>query len=219
MFEGLFQKRVFNIEKALLFGFKKESNDYYCERDILDGMFRLRIRISSVGSVDTTLIERETGEEYVLYKTKAVGAFVGKVRTAVESVLAEVAECCYDMEIFKSPQTKEVIRYVKEKYGDELEFLWKKFSDNAVWRRKDNAKWYGAILTVSKHKLGIDSEEVVEIIDLRIQPEKMEALLLDERYYPGWHMNKKRWYTIILDDSVATEEICERIDASYHLAL
>ena len=60
MFESLFQKRVFNIEKALLFGLKKESNDYYCERDILDGMFRLRIRISSVGSVDTTLIERET---------------------------------------------------------------------------------------------------------------------------------------------------------------
>ena len=38
-------------------------------------------------------------------------------------------------------------------YCDELEFLWQKFPDNAVWRRKDNKKWYGALLTVSKEKL------------------------------------------------------------------
>lgn len=219
MFEGLFQRRLLNIEKAKLFGFKEEKDNYYYARDILDGVFRLQITISSVGSADTKLIEKETGEEYVLYKTKAVGSYVGAVRAAVETVLQEVADCCYDMEIFKSSQTKEVIHYVREKYGDELEFLWKKFPDNAVWRRKDNAKWYGAVLTVSKNKLGLDSMEMVEIIDLRIQPEKMEALLSDEQYYPGWHMNKKTWYTIILDASVPTEEIYKRIDESYFLAL
>ena len=39
-----------------------------------------------------------------------------------------------------------------------------------------------------------------------------------KRYFPGWHMNKKHWYTIILDGSVSTEEICSRIDESYRLA-
>ena len=153
-----------------------------------------------------------------MYKTSASGAFVGTVREAVEAVLINVAECCYDTEIFKSQQTKEVIRYVEEKYGDKLEFLWKKVSDNAIWRRKDTAKWYGAVLTVARSKLGLDSEEVVEIIDLRIQPSKIEALFVNDNYYPGWHMNKKSWYTIIMDGSVATEEICRRIDESYLLA-
>lgn len=37
------------------------------------------------------------------------------------------------------------IEYVRKKYGDELEFLWTKFPDNAAWRRKDNRKWYGVL--------------------------------------------------------------------------
>lgn len=219
MFDELFRRKKLNIDRALLFGFVKDGDDYKYETDILDELFRLQVIISPDGSIDTNLIEKETDEEYILYKTSSVGSFVGEVREAVEAVLTRVAEDCYDLEIFKSSQTKEVICYVRDRYGDELEFLWKKFDDNAVWRRKDTAKWYGAILTVAKSKLGIDSNEITEIIDLRIQPEKMDELLLKDNYYPGWHMNKKHWYTIILDGSVATEDICKHIDESYRLAL
>lgn len=219
MFDELFFRKRLNIEKALLFGFVRDESNYEYETDILAGMFRLQIVISSVGSVDTKLIEKETGEEYVLYKTNSVGSFVGEVRKSIETVLIQVVDNCYDIDIFKLPQSKEVICYVRNKYGDELEFLWEKFPDNAVWRRKDTTKWYGAILTVAKNKLGLDSSEITEIIDLRIQPEKMEELLLNDNYYPGWHMNKKNWYTIILDGSVETDEICKCIDESYRLAL
>ncbi len=31
-------------------------------------------------------------------------------------------------------------------------------------------------------------------------------------------MNKKTWYTVILDGSVSTADICRRIDDSYALA-
>jgi len=92
------------------------------------------------------------------------------------------------------------------------------FPDNAVWRRKDNNKWYGAILTVSRNKLELSSNEVAEIIDLRLEQEQMPKTVDHERYFPGWHMNKKSWYSIIPDNSVSTEEICYRIDESYKLA-
>ena len=208
VFDELFARKTPNIEKVLSFGFVQDGSGYKYETDILDGLFRFQAVIVSDGSIDTRLIEKETGEEYILYKTDAAGSFVGNV-----------AEDCYETEIFKSPQAKEVIYYVQSKYGDELEFLWKKFPDNAVWRRKETAKWYGAILTVAKNKLGLASNEIVEIIDLRIQAEKLETLLLKDNYYPGWHMNKKNWYTIILDGSVATEDIFKHIDESYHLAI
>lgn len=99
-----------------------------------------------------------------------------------------------------------------------MEYLWEKFPDNAVWRRKDNQKWYGALLTVSRRKLGCSSDEVVEIIDLRGTPEELEEFVDGQHYFPGWHMNKKHWYTIILDGSVPSDEICQRIDESYALA-
>lgn len=219
MFDELFIRKTLNIEKALLFGFVKDNNDYRYEVDILDELFRLQVAILSDGSVNTILTEIETGEEYVLYKTNSAGSFVGEVRKAVGAFLAQVAENCYDPETFKTLQSKQLIDYVKANYGDKLEFLWKKFPDNAIWRRKDTGKWYGAILTVAKNKLGLDSDEIIEIIDLRISPDKLETLLLEEGYFPGWHMNKKNWYTIILDGSVAIEEIYSRVDESYRLAV
>ena len=59
--------------------------------------------------------------------------------------------------------------------------------------------------------------EFVERIEI-FKPEQMNAMIDKKRYFPGWHMNKKHWYTIILDGSVSTEEICSRIDESYRLA-
>ena len=36
---------------------------------------------------------------------------------------------------------------------------------------------------------------------------------------PGYHMNKKHWNTIVLDDSVPEKEILGMIDDSYHLVV
>ena len=39
---------------------------------------------------------------------------------------------------------EEIFQYVKEQYGTELEYLWKKDPDSAVLRHK-NGKWYAII--------------------------------------------------------------------------
>ena len=178
----------------------------------------MNIRISKSDLISTTLVEAATGEEYILYKTDASGAFVGEIRTAIAAVLKDISDKCCEAAVFKAEQSVNIIEYVRKKYGDELEYLWKKFPDNAVWRRKDNKKWYGALLTVSRRKLGIDSDEIVEIIDLREEPDVLEKLIDNTRYYSGWHMNKKHWFTVVLDGSVLPDEIFRRIDKSYMLA-
>ncbi len=70
-----------------------------------------------------------------------------------------------------------------------------------------------------KAKTGLPDDETVEIFDFRILPEELEALVDYKTYFPGYHMNKKHWCTIILDGTVPFEEICRRIDASYLLAI
>jgi predicted DNA-binding protein (MmcQ/YjbR family) len=119
--------------------------------------------------------------------------------------------------VFKSEYAQRVIKYVKERYNDELQFLWVKFPKNAVFRRKDNKKWYAALLVLEKRKLGVDSEDVVDIIDLRAMSEDIDHLLDGEGYFPGYHMNKDNWITICLDGSVPIDEIYDRIDESYYL--
>lgn len=93
-----------------------------------------------------------------------------------------------------------------------------KFPNNAIWRRKDNAKWYAALLTVSKEKLGMAGTENTEIIDLCAEPETLVSLIDGQKYFPGYHMNKKHWFTICLDGSVPLDEIFRRLDTSYQIA-
>lgn len=218
MFEDIFRRRKPVLKKLEAYGFQKTRQFYRYDTDILNAEFRLEITIGENLTPDTKLIESVTGEEYILYKTDAVGEYVGAVRSAVVAVLQDIAARCYEAAIFKAEQSVKLIAYVREKYGDELEYLWEKFPDNAVWRRKDNKKWYGALLTVSRRKLGIPSDEVVEIIDLRSEPKLLETFIDYKQFYPGWHMNKKHWFTVVLDGSVPLEKICGKLDESYSLA-
>lgn len=219
MFEEIFLRKKWLPEKLEAYGFKNVCGGYAYGTDILNGAFRLEMFIGTSNFMpDIKLIEIATGEEYILYKTSAIGAFVGEVRATIGDVLRDIADRCYETAIFKAEQSVMLIDYVRERYGDEPEYLWNKFPDNAVWRRKDNQKWYGILLTVPRRKLGVESDEMVEIIDLRSLPESLERLVDNKRYYPGWHMNKKHWFTIILDGSVCIDEICRRIDESYLLA-
>lgn len=218
MFKDIFRRKKAIPSKLLEYGFEQTDGKYQYHTNIMNGEFALLITIDLDDNVDTVLTEKETGEEYVLYKTNATGTYIGEVCTAITNILEDISHKCYQPSVFKAAQTLRMIDFVSATYGDKLEFLWTKFPDNAVWRRKDTMKWYGVILTVQRNKLGLNSNETVEIIDLRIAPEQMAELLQKENYYPGWHMNKKSWYTVILDESVRDEELFERIRSSYELA-
>lgn len=122
-------------------------------------------------------------------------------------------------EIYQSPQSKSVITFIKDHYGDNLEFLWQKFPTNAIWRNQKNKKWYGAILKIPRSKLGLDSDEIVEILDLRFDKHAaLDFAANQPNIYPGYHMNKNNWITIVLDNSLKTEEIFSLIEKSYQIA-
>lgn len=219
MTEIFFKNRKVHFGKLLDFGFIEREDGFFYSADIVDGQMKLSVVVKKDGRIFSEVVDNADGEEYVLHRIpEAAGTFVGRVKGEYEAVLKEIDGRCFETEVFKSEQAKKLIEYVRDVHGDALEYLWKKFPDNAVWRRKDNRKWYGAVLTVSRRKLGFDSDESVEILDLRIKPEEMEGTVDLVRYFPGYHMNKKNWITVCLDGTVALEEICNRLEESYLLA-
>lgn len=216
----LFARKKPNAERLLSFGFERQDNGYIYATSLMDGQFQLMVSLSDTGAINTVLTETASGEEYVLHRIPgASGAFVGRVKEEYETVLQTISEKCFDPDVFKSDIAQQVIQYVKNTYQDELEFLWKRFPDNAIYRRKDTGKWYGAMLVISKQKLGLNSVEKVDILNLRIQPNDLASVVDGVRFFPGYHMNKQHWYTICLDGSVSMEELCQRINASYLLAV
>ena len=208
-----------DVDKLVDFGFVKQGESYQYQQPIVEGQFQLIITTDKTGILNTKVIDTESNAEYILHlQPKSVGKFVSKVRQDYEDVLNDIKKDCYVNDVFKTPQAQEIVEFVKDTYNDHLEFLWKKFPKNAIWRRSDTNKWYAALLTVNKAKLGLDSDDTVTIIDLRETPEMVGKIVDNKTYFPGYHMSKKSWYTIILDGTVTDNEIMERIKTSYDLA-
>lgn len=215
----IFKDRKVSPEKLPQYYFEKTEDGYVRAFSMLEGQLCMRAYISANGKVHTKVIDSVSGEEYILHRVPgASGAFVGRVKEAYQQILQEIADKCFVPDVFKSDYARKIITYALEAYGDEPEFLWKRFPENAVLRRKDNGKWYAALLRLSGSKLGLATSETIEILDLRIRPEEIETTVDNKRFFPGYHMNKQHWYTICLDGSVPLEEIYVRLDASCHLA-
>ena len=215
--EEIFKNRSVNFDKLRGFGFKEGEEGFLFKKSILGGEFEVVVKVSHDGKVSTKVFDSSSGEEYVLHLMKdAVGEFVGNVRSEYENLLLQICESCFERDAFKNKQSREIIEYIKQKYGDELEYLWEKLPIAAVWRRKDTKKWYGVMMVVQKKKLGFNSDELCDVVDLHTDPSLNAAD--DKTVLRGYHMNKKSWITICLDYSVPTEKIKEFIDLSYKLA-
>lgn len=213
------KNKKINFKKLEKFGFKLKDNSYYYHTFLLKNQFKMSVKINLDSSIFSEVIDTETDEPYILHllEEKRSG-FSEKVYKAYSEVLEKIKIECFEDNIFKANYTKEIIEYAKNKYGDELEFLWEKSPNNAVLRRKTTNKWYIVILTISKRKLGIDDDEIIEVINLHNTAEEVERSIDYKKYFPAYHMNKKYWYTICLDGTVELEEIYRLIDVSYELA-
>ena len=51
--------------------------------------------------------------------------------------------------------------------------------ESAVFRHSDNNKWYAIILRVSRRKFGIDSDELIDVVNLKLPTEMFEQASLD----------------------------------------
>ena len=208
-----------DLKRLEKFGFKLKENSYYYNIFLLKNQFKMCVKINLDNSIFTEIIDAETNETYVLHLLEERrNGYIEKVYKAYSEVLDKIKKECFEDEIFKTDYIKEIVDYIKNKYGDELEFLWEKSPKNAVIRRKSSNKWYVVILTISKRKLNLDSDEIIEVINLHNIAEEIEKFIDNKRYFPAYHMNKKHWCTICLDGTVELEEIYKLIDISYEFA-
>lgn len=217
-FEKELKNKAINKTALLKYGFTKEQYSYVYSTTICNGQFEMIVEVQG-NQMTSKLIDCASEEEYVLADIEdSVGEFVGRVRSEYEQKLQEILDSCTERNAFKGKQAKEIITYIRDKYGDELEFLWEKFDNIAIWRNKQNEKWYGLIGVIPANKIGLNSDKAIEIINLRYSKDEVDKIVDGKVVFPGYHMNKRSWITIILDGSMETERLCELIDNSYALS-
>ena len=111
----------------------------------------------------------------------------------------------------------EVESFVKNEYATEPEFLWEGDKITAVFRHANHKKWFGILMRISSRKLGLNSDELVNVINVKLDPDFIQVLLRDkaDQLFPAYHMNKKHWLTIILNQHTDAELVQALIHDSF----
>ncbi|MBR3898111.1 MAG: MmcQ/YjbR family DNA-binding protein [Bacilli bacterium] len=207
----IFKRCIPNYDKLINYGFILKDGKYLYNKKILDGNFELRIVIYN-DVLSSKIIDLDFDEEYTNYRIEQqVGEFVNKVREEYLNVLNNIKDNCFESRPFISNQANRIAKMIFDKYGDEPIFKWE---DNTSAVFENNSKWYGIIMNVDKSKITSGKGEV-EVMNFKIDKNRVVKLLKEKGYYPAYHMNKKSWISVILDDTLKDEVIFDLIEESY----
>ena len=214
MFE-IFKSYQFNQEKARAYGFVENWEVWTYSCQILQGDFFMTVSITA-DNVSFQVFDQETGDLYPQVHMESMrGSFVASTREACLEILYQIRKACFDVQDYICPQTKRIMAQVQEKYGNRLEYLWEKSPDTAVLRHEGNQKWYAVLMRISWDKLEKGREGQVEAVNLK--QDQVSDLLVKKGIYPAFHMNKRYWISVTLDDTLSDEGILELMEKSWNL--
>ena len=106
------------------------------------------------------------------------------------------------------------LNYCLDTYGTAADYPFDEDFETAVFRHTDNRKWYAIMMRVSRRKFGPDSDEIVDVVNLKLPIEMFGSFDASDGVYPAYHMNKLHWISVLLPD--AKEDLIDLlVNASY----
>ena len=186
----------------------------------MNGDFLLQLKLQGE-KLDYQVFDQETGDEYVQVKMKTMtGEFVGQVREACQDIFLMIRANCFEEVGFLYEQSSRLQEYVAKTYGGRLEYLWENSSKNSnlhagVFRHQDTKKWYGIFMTIDWSKFENGKTGPIEV--LNVKNNQVANLLKKAGIYPAFHMNKKYWLSLPLDDTLTDTELFSLLDKSFEL--
>lgn len=212
----IIKKCILDKDKLIPFGFIKEKDNYKYITNIMNNKFRVEIIINANNELIGKIYDIETNEEYTNFRVENLGAFSNSVKEEYINILKNIVSNCYISHYFSFNQTNRIVNEIIKKYNVSPEFLWDKYPSYGIFRSKSSNKWFAAILNVDKSKVINNKSGEIEIINVKVD-DLVNDYLKEKGIFPAYHMSKKSWITIILNDTCKDEKIMELIDISYEI--
>ena len=86
-------------------------------------------------------------------------------------------------------------------YGTSPDYPFDDLLETAVLRHESNRKWYAIVMRVSRRKFGMNSDEVIDVVNLKLPTEMFGSFGAADGVYPAYHMNKLHWISVLLPDA------------------
>jgi predicted DNA-binding protein (MmcQ/YjbR family) len=109
---------------------------------------------------------------------------------------------------------QEFLEYCSGTYVTSADYPFEGDFETAVLRHTDNKKWYAIAMRVSKRKFSEDSDEIVDVVNLKVPLDLYGEFDAFDGVFPAYHMNKRHWISVILQD-VSDDLLRHLVDLSY----
>ncbi|WP_155969654.1 MmcQ/YjbR family DNA-binding protein [Streptococcus ruminantium] len=208
-----------HLPSLLPFGFTFSDNRYTYREFFMDGQFEAVVEVDEAGQLSSFVWDCEMKEVYTAHQVTApAGAFVHQVREGYQAILTRVVETCCIALPFSQQQSNRIAQQVKDKWGDLPDYPFVKSPEIGSFRHPANQKWYALVIQVKRGRLdGSDDQEVVEIVNLKVDAREIAELLSQSGIYPAYHMSKKSWVSVLLDGTVEDQTIFALLEKSRDL--
>ena len=110
---------------------------------------------------------------------------------------------------------KELEKYISETYSADPEYPWESTPASAVFRHAANRKWFALLMDIPRSKLGMQSDDMISVVNLKCDPLMTGSVCMEKGIYPAYHMNKNYWISVALDGTVPDETVKMLLDMSF----
>ena len=111
----------------------------------------------------------------------------------------------------------DLIKYLQQEYICDVDYPWDKYPDYIIIRRRDNQKWFVGIFTVKGYQVGLETNELMDVVNLKCEPDLIPNLIHEKGIYPAYHMNKRHWISVDIERYEDIEKLKMIVDMSYRL--
>ena len=213
--EDIFKGFLINKELAVKYGFKQKNEQLFFTKSFLNEKFLANIVVNlNSGTINGSVIEKDFMEEYNLFRVEnVVGEFALKVKQQYTNILLDIRENCFYKTNFVSPQANEVSALILDKFGVTPEFMWEKYPHFGIFRSIKSKKWFALIMNLEANKIDAGLSGEVDVLNVKLDSGVSEAVKV-KGVYPCYHMNKKYWVTIILNNTLSNDDVMKFIEQS-----
>lgn len=96
---------------------------------------------------------------------------------------------------------QEFLRYCLDMYGTSPDYPFDENFETVVLRHTSNKKWFALVMRVSRRKFGLNSDEVIDVVNLKLPTEMFGSFGAMDGVYPAYHMNKLHWISVLLPEA------------------
>ena len=109
-----------------------------------------------------------------------------------------------------------LLRHIADVYGVEPDYPFEGTSEAAVFRHRENRRWFALLMSVPGSRLG-RPEPRLDMVNLKCDPLLSGSLREQAGIYPAYHMNKACWISVVLDGGVPDDTVGWLIDLSFEM--